>query len=306
LDVNDPTTCGSAPAGSADFSFFGDGTCSKLASIPPAQSPNPQTGVVLDVSGGPGAGDAESGYTSNLSVASYSYSAHFNSTNPNFNSITSSCEPLNVVSSISDLHYNITNGGNYGNPSGPWSCRQLDAKTVPPGSAPEPATCPNSEGIVQLSSKTNRQINNYLVTLAATNNTGGSINENIKGGLIGGAQYADSSGNPYTPVGGVITVKPSDITTGCGVAKITVSTTTSPSTVYWNQTGASVTKPSAGFSMAQGQVCQLKVMELKEYRALGDQALTSTFNECQLGPSGSYSFSAISPSSGKLLVKVKP
>jgi hypothetical protein len=220
-----------------------------------------------------------------------------------------------VKSSIRDFHYNITNSSNYGNPSGAWYCHTDDpapAATFPPGTgAPDPMTCPSSEGKVQVSTKTNNQTNNYLVTVTVTNNTGDSISEKVQGGLAANAMcYADSTGACY-PIGTCtgsskcITISPSDITAGCGAAVLNLSSANTGggnngNVVIWGNGTASTNQ--TGFAMPQGQLCQLKVMVRKALTSTGDQAVTSSWSEQQTGPG---SFSGKSPYTGSLLVNVK-
>ncbi len=276
-----------------------------VATVPPAQSPNPQTGVALS------SGVAESGNTSSLTVGSYSYEAHYNG-DSNFNSADATCETLTVKSSISDFHYNITNGSNYGNPSGPWYCHTDDSTTFPKGNGPDPATCPSSEGNVQVSTKSNTQTNSYLVTVQVADSTGGSIYEKVQGGLAASAVcYADSNGNCYTPVNNLITIKPSDITLisgsgSCSAAVVNLSSaktggSNTGNVVIWGDGTTSTNQK--GFAMSNGQLCQLQVMVKKAYSSTSDQAVSSSWSEQQTGPG---KFSGGSPYTGQLLVKVKP
>src|SRR5262249_19082360 len=144
---------GSTPTGSAAFTFFPNGLCTTGTGSSAGGSA---------VSGNSGTSTAVSNKEGPLSVGSYSFNASYTSTNPNFKNVTSCCEPLKVVSSISAFSYmikGIWNGSmwsssNYGNPSGPWACHTDDSGSAPtaffpPGltssvtSVPDPSTCGN-------------------------------------------------------------------------------------------------------------------------------------------------------------------
>jgi len=352
--VTDPTGCGDVPSGSAAFTFFPNNMCAAPPSSPNAGGGTLSGGTILSNKQGP------------LTVGSYSFDASYTSTDPNFNNVTSGCEPLAVVSSISGFNYFIKGicvGGSassscqqwsnsaYGNPSGTWACHTDDsgsAQTSPPSpfefSIPDTATCGNwkgatcpllppppiplnGEGLVQLSTKTNNQTDDYLVTATVTDNAGGNpIYEKVQGGLAASSVcYADSTGKCYTPVKSssgayVIAINPTDITSstsaGCGSAIINLSSANTGganngNVVIWGN-GSNATNQK-GFMMTQGQVCQLKVIVRKTFSNLSNQCYTSTTPPGYLNPitsswseqqTGPGTFNGKSPYTGSLLVDV--
>jgi hypothetical protein len=275
------------PRGEVTITFYSDATCSTGGSV--VGIGNLIGGIAFSAPVGP------------LAAGNYSFRGHYQEPpviTAVYGAMDSPCAPLTVVPTVVtptiDFHYDIITASSYGNPSGPWYCRTLEPTTVPAGTgSPDASTCPSSQGTVKVSTPSNTQTNDYLLTVTVRNNTGSSMLEKVQGGLVANAVcFANSAGVCYARVNNTISINAADITPGCGAAIIGKSSSKADNVVIWGN-GTTSTNQS-GFSMAPGAVCRLRVIVRTRFATIGNQPITGSWSDSR------------SPYTGALLVNVVP
>jgi cysteine-rich repeat protein len=281
----DGVTVAPIPAGAtADFNYFLNGSCADVPNVSAAG---------LDVTDG---GEDSVLPAGPLSVGSVSYNAHFSGGTDihglPVNPADSACEPLDILSSITDFYYTVDGD------STQYNCT-LEAKAA--GAVPG-VDCQEASAALNTLQK-------YTVHVVVGNDTGGSISEKAQGGLAAKAAYYDTFGNLYNPVLKVIGINTSDIVSiagsgSCGAAVIDLSSAKTGSgntgnVVIWGDGTTSTSQ--AGFAMAQGDSCELRIVVSKQFSSCGEQPVTSSWSETQTGPDAFY---GKSPYTGRLSVNV--
>ncbi len=267
----------------ADFNYFTNGSCDGLAT---------DTSNGHDVSGG----SVDPVLTEGpLTVGSVSYNAHFSGGTDIHGlpvaAADSACEKLDVLSSITDFYYTVPNDTTQ------YNCT-VEMKAANGGVCP----ADTQEACLVLGQQLHATVH-----VGVTDDTGGSILEYVQGGLAALKKSQDY----YVPSTGVIATN-SCASDPNNVAIINRSSAVSGGgnkngnvVTWWDGTFTSTGAPTDnthGFAMTQGQSCSLTVGVNKTYTSLGEQPVTSSWSENQVGPG---TFSGKSPYTGQLSVNVK-
>jgi hypothetical protein len=261
------TTVNPIPTGSSvSFTVFPDATCSSTAS----------SSDTVSLTGGAMAESVESSGTTGvaaygpLSVGAIAYEAVFNSGDttqvPNS---TSTCEPLNIGSPISQFFYYLD-----GNTTTSYNCtlESLVNNTCTTG---QEATVSMLLG----------STHSFQVNVQVANQTGLPVIEKVAGGLTAGKDVLYSG-----------------LTTTCGSAMVKHN-----GQVTWNANGAASPK-AAGFQMAPAVTCELQVTVTETFSSTGQQTITSQWSATQteVSPVTNQTITLTSPLTGSLVVDVTP
>ena len=236
-------------------------------------------------------------------IPGLSYQATYNGTDGI--TITSACEPLDVVSSITSFSYAVV-AGNGATQAGPFNCTLETSSDTNGNAVKDLCAVGKSAANVSVSTR-GTSTSDFLVTVTVANNTGVNIWEKVQGGLAAKATYCSpSTGACYTS-GKVNFIPATDVTCGGAVIDLSSAKTTGGSignVVIWGD-GTTATN-QLGFQMADGQTCTLQVIVRKGYSSTELQAVTSSWSELQTlvdGPNAG--FSEKSPYTGSLAACVQ-